>query len=194
MPVIYFIRHGETDWNAERRMQGRLEIPINATGQMQAARNGSLLRQHLADAAGFDFVSSPQLRTRQTMEIVRREMDLAPAAYRTDERLREIHKGDWQGHLWADLSKLYIAEMEAYNLDYWNVLPPGEGAESFAMMHARVCGWFDEVDRDTVVVSHGGPMRCLRRHLLGLDADTTSKLPVPQDQILCIEDGVLSWL
>jgi broad specificity phosphatase PhoE len=194
MPVIYFARHGETDWNAERRMQGQIEVPINANGRDQAARNGRILREHLGDAAGFDFVASPQLRTRQTMEIIRGEMGLDPAAYRTDDRLREIHKGDWQSHLWADLPALYVAEMALYQQDYWNVVPPGEGAESFAMLSDRVCAWFAGVRRDTVVVSHGGPMRCIRRHILGLDPEATSKLPVPQDQVLCIRDGALSWI
>jgi broad specificity phosphatase PhoE len=194
MPVIYFIRHGETDWNAERRMQGRLEVPINAKGERQAARNGQLLREHLGRADGFDFVASPQLRTRRTMEIVRREMGLDPADYRTDDRLREIHKGDWQSHLLADLPTLFPVEMAAYSRDHWNVVPPGEGAESLAMMHARVCAWLTSVTRDTVVVSHGGPMRCIRRHVLGLDAESTSRLPVPQDQVLCIRDGAVSWI
>jgi broad specificity phosphatase PhoE len=191
---IIFIRHGETDWNVERRMQGQLELPINANGQAQATRNGIALRERLGDAAGFDFVASPQLRTRQTMEIIRAEMGLSPGDYRTDGRLREIHKGDWQSHLWADLPTLYVAEMAAYDRDHWNVVPPGLGAESFAMLSDRVCAWFDAVTRDTVVVSHGGPMRCIRRYILGLDPEATSKLPVPQDQVLCIRDGALSWL
>ena len=195
MPVIYFVRHGETDWNAERRFQGQLEIPINGKGREQATRNGRMLREHLGEAATrFDFVASPQIRTRQTMEIIRREMDLDPAAYRTDDRLREIHAGDWQSHLWHDLPALFPAAMAAYERDYWNTVLPGEGAESYAMLHARVCAWLAEVERDTVVVSHGGPMRCIRRHALGLDDAATRGLRVPQDQVLRIADGALSWI
>ncbi len=193
MPLIYFIRHGETDWNVERRMQGQLDVPINANGRMQAARNGRMLRELIGDGAGFDFVASPQLRTRQTMEIVRREMGLDPSAYRTDPRLMEIHKGDWQSLLWPEMAGRFAEAMAAYDRDRWNYIPPGAGAESFAMLHARVCAWFTEVMGDTVVVSHGGPMRCLRRHLLSLGEDETHALRVPQDQILCIHDGDLSW-
>jgi broad specificity phosphatase PhoE len=193
MPVIYFIRHGETDWNVERRFQGQLDVPINANGQTQAARNGRMLRELIGDGAGFDFVASPQLRTRQTMEIVRTEMGLDPAAYRTDARLMEIHKGDWQGALWTETCERYPDQIAAYERDRWNVVPPGEGAESFADLHARVCAWLVGVAGDTVVVSHGGPMRCIRRHLLGLTEDETHALRVPQDQILCIQDGDLSW-
>jgi broad specificity phosphatase PhoE len=194
MPIIYFVRHGETDWNAERRFQGQLDIPINAKGREQAARNGRLLRERLGTADSFDFVASPQLRTRQTMEILRGEMGLDPAAYRTDDRLREIHKGNWQGHLWDELPGIFPEEMAAYDRDHWNCVPSGEGAESFAMMYARVCAWFAEVSRDSVVVSHGGPMRLLRRHILGLDEQATRGLPVPQDQVLFIQGRELSWL
>ena len=193
MPVIYFIRHGETDWNVERRMQGRLEVPINTNGRMQAARNGRVLRELIGDAGGFDFVASPQLRTRETMEIVRDEMGLDPAAYRTDDRLMEIHKGDWQSLLWPEICERFPNEVAAYNRDRWNVTPPGEGAENFAALYSRVIAWLDEVHRDTVVVSHGGPMRCIRRKLLRLSDDETHTLRVPQDQILCIQDGELSW-
>jgi probable phosphoglycerate mutase len=193
MTVIYFIRHGETDWNVEHRMQGQLDIPINARGEQQAARNGRILRELIGDGGGFDFVASPLIRTRRTMEIIRGEIGLDPTAYRTDDRLREIHKGDWQSHLWADLPTLFPAEWAAYDQDSWRVVPPGEGAESLAMMHDRVCAWFASVERDTVVVSHGGPMRCLRRHVLALDDVATSRLGVPQDQILCIRSNELSW-
>ena len=194
MPVIYFVRHGETDWNAEGRMQGQLEIPINANGRGQAARNGRILRELLGAAEGVDFVASPQLRTRQTMEIIRAEMGLDPAGYRTDPRLREIHKGAWQSFLWPEICDRFPDAVAIYHQDRWNYCPPGEGAESFAMLHARVCAWLGAVERDTVVVSHGGPMRCIRRHVLALDDAATDQLRAPQDLVLRIEGGALTWL
>jgi broad specificity phosphatase PhoE len=195
MPVIYFLRHGETDWNVEQRMQGQLEVPINANGRVQAARNGRVLRDLLGESAGrFDFVASPQLRTRQTMEIVRAGMGLDPAAYRTDDRLREIHKGDWQGFLWSEMSARFPEAFTAYERDRWNVRPPGEGAESYADLYARACAWLDAVARDTMVVSHGGPMRCIRRHVMELDDEATLLLTAPQDRVLRIENGELRWI
>ena len=194
MPLIYFIRHGETDWNVERRMQGQLEVPINANGRRQAARNGRMLREVIGDGAGFDFVASPQLRTRQTMEIILTEMGLDTAAYRTDVRLREFHKGDWQSLLWPEISERFPDAVAAYEQDRWKVIPPGKGAESFAALYARVCAWLTEVTSNTVVVSHGGPMRCIRKQLLDLDDATTLTLPVPQDMILLINGGTLEWI
>lgn len=95
--LIYVIRHGQTDWNAERRLQGQKNIPMNATGLEQARQNGIALAEILGDTVDeFDFVASPLQRTRETMEIMRTAMGLAPLAYRTDPRLVEISFGDWK--------------------------------------------------------------------------------------------------
>ncbi|MGH6644424.1 MAG: histidine phosphatase family protein, partial [Bradyrhizobium sp.] len=98
MPTIVFIRHGETDWNAEGRFQGQQDIPLNTRGRGQARRNGLILKERMPEAAAFDFVASPLERTRQTMEIVRAAMGLDPAAYRIDPILKEITFGEWEGH------------------------------------------------------------------------------------------------
>src|SRR5262245_42381695 len=101
---IYFVRHGETDWNLAQRYQGRRDIPLNATGRAQATRNGRVLAQALGHAAGqLDYVASPLVRATETMEIIRREIGLPPRGYRTDDRLREIGYGNWEGELWAEL-------------------------------------------------------------------------------------------
>ena len=74
--TIYFIRHGETEWNAEARYQGQADIPMNARGRAQANRNGESLRPLLPAIATADYVASPLPRARETMEIVRGVMGL----------------------------------------------------------------------------------------------------------------------
>ena len=189
MPLIYFLRHGQTDWNANKRFQGQLDVPLNDTGRGQATRNGRTLAQILTNASDFDFVSSPLSRASETMEIVRRELRLDPKAYRTDPRLREIHVGDWQGHWARD-----IASNPERNRDPWNFVHPGDGGESYALLSARTLAWFAEVDRDTIVTAHGGVMRCLRRHIEGLDEKAAFQLFTPQDQVMRIENGQITWL
>ena len=75
-PLLYYIRHGETDWNREGRLQGQHDIPINATGRSQARHCGGVLRELIErdriDPAGLDFVASPLGRARETMELVHR--------------------------------------------------------------------------------------------------------------------------
>ncbi|RYE75137.1 MAG: histidine phosphatase family protein, partial [Hyphomicrobiales bacterium] len=96
--LIYMIRHGQTDWNAEIRLQGQKDIPLNDTGRNQARGNGRALADILGtQAIAFDYVASPLGRTRETMELLRGAMGLAPEAYRTDDRLKEVSFGDWEG-------------------------------------------------------------------------------------------------
>ena len=80
-PTIYFVRHGQTDWNAEQRFQGQRDIPINANGRQQAAKNGQTLKELLNNPADFDYVSSPLGRACETMEIIRRALDLPCLLY-----------------------------------------------------------------------------------------------------------------
>ena len=102
-PIVYLIRHGQTDWNAEGRLQGQADTDINALGRSQADGNGRRLRELIAEPGAFDFVASPLRRTRETMERVRRSMGLPAEGYRTDARLKEVHFGDWQGSTFAEL-------------------------------------------------------------------------------------------
>ncbi|MDX2264395.1 MAG: histidine phosphatase family protein [Hyphomicrobiales bacterium] len=193
MPVIYFLRHGQTDWNASRRMQGQIDTPLNDVGRAQAARNGRALATLLGDAAAWDYVSSPLVRASETMEIVRETLGLPRLGYATDKRLMEIHFGDWQGELWENLGGSWSETVAQRLADPWNHVPPGEGAESNGMLSERVLAWLSQVSRDTVAVAHGGVMRVLRAHIEGLDVHTMIALHVPQDQVLRIDGGHLSW-
>ena len=191
--TLYFVRHGETDWNLAKRYQGQRDIPLNATGRAQAARNGRVLAQTLgADAATFDYVASPLARARETMQVVRRELKLAPGDYRTDERLKEIHYGHWEGLLWDDLPRLDPAGVAARTADTWGWQPVG--GESFQVLSSRVERWLAEISRNSVVVAHGGVSRALRGIALGLPTAEIPSLPVPQDQVLVVETGSMRWL
>lgn len=191
MPVIYFVRHGQTDWNAEHRIQGHIDIPINATGREQAARNGTVLKDLLPDPDRFDFVSSPLVRAAETMRIVRREMGLDPSDYRTDLRLREIHFGDWQGRISEEIIEAFPEDQKRREEDRWNFLYPGEGAESFAIFSRRVGEWLDGVTTDTIATAHGGVMRCLYHLVAKMDGREAATLHVVQDKIYRIADGAI---
>src|SRR3954447_1502056 len=101
VPTIYYIRHGETEWNAEGKLQGTRDIPLNDLGRKQAAKAGAILADLFANDgrtdASLQFVASPLTRARSTMELVRRALRLPPDDYALDDRLREIGYGDWEG-------------------------------------------------------------------------------------------------
>jgi probable phosphoglycerate mutase len=190
-PPLYFVRHGETDWNRDRRYQGQTDIPLNATGREQAARNGSVLAKLLGRGDGYDFVSSPLSRTAETMSIVRTAMGLEPHGFRTDPRLMEIHFGHWEGCVWDDLPDSDPENFRARLDDPWQWMP--RGGESYRLLNDRVAAALDELKEPVVMVAHGGVSRVLRGYLLGLRPDEIPRLEVPQDRVLVIEDGKARW-
>ena len=106
-PVIYYVRHGLTDWNVQHRLQGRRDVPLNALGHAQAVRCGEILHDlFLRDggkAEDLDYVSSPLIRARTTMEIMRSTLGLESTGYGVDTRLAEISFGEWEGLTYADV-------------------------------------------------------------------------------------------
>ncbi len=193
-PLCYIIRHGQTDWNAEGRLQGQADRDLTETGRSQATGNGVKLKNLVAEPAAFDFVSSPLLRTRHTMERVRTAMGLDPKAYRTEQRLMELNFGDWQGFTFAELEQETPGLRAQRDRDKWNYLPPGATAESYEMLECRVQSWLETVTKPTVCVAHGGVVRALF-HLLGAaDEDRAAYMDIPQDKILRMENDRLDWL
>ena len=190
--TIYFIRHGETDWNAQSRYQGQADVPMNETGRAQARRNGEALRALLPAIGGVRYVASPLLRARKTMEIVRSEMGLEPRDYALDERLKEIHYGHWQGIFAKDVPDIDAAGIAARSRDTFRWRP--KGGESYEDLMARSVDWLGSVTGDTVVAGHGGVSRVLRGHLYGLDLAIVPELPVPQDRVLVLRRDGMHWL
>ena len=193
-PLVYIVRHGQTDWNAEYRLQGQADTDLNATGRMQATRNGRFLAGLIDRPDAFDFVASPMRRTRETMERARIAMGLDPLGYRTEPRLVEVNFGDWQGFTMAELEVKRPGQTGRRAVDKWDFQPPGEGAESYEMLLQRVKPWFEALDRDTVCVTHGGVIRAFLRLANGISKSEAAALEIPQDRVLRLLNGKLEWL
>jgi probable phosphoglycerate mutase len=191
--TLYFLRHGETDWNAAQRYQGQTDIPLNDKGRGQAARNGRVLRDHLGERLHhLDYVASPLARASETMAIARGEMGLEPDVFRRDARLMEQHYGHWEGQLWGELPTTDPDGFAARAQDKWGWCP--RGGESYRMLSERIAGWLESVDRDTVVASHGAVSRALRGLVLGLAGPEVTELEVPQDRVLVLVRGSMEWV
>jgi broad specificity phosphatase PhoE len=161
--LLYYVRHGLTDWNIAGRLQGHRDTPLNQTGRAQALQCSDILRDLFAregcPAAHFDYVSSPLSRARETMEIMRAALGVAPADYRIEPRLTEISFGEWEGLTYAEVTARdpdVVAKREA---DKWQFLPPG--GENYRQVVHRVGAWYATLERDTVVCAHGGTGRAL---------------------------------
>jgi probable phosphoglycerate mutase len=162
-PTVYYLRHGETDWNVAGRLQGRRDVPLNARGREQATHCGGVLRDLFArdgrDPGSFAYVSSPLVRARQTMELARAAMGLSPDGYEVTDALAEIAFGDWEGSTIAQLHERDPQRIAQREHDKWHFLPPN--GESYEMVSRRMRAWYDTLDRDTVAAAHGGTARGL---------------------------------
>lgn len=176
MPPLYYIRHGETDWNLAGRLQGQRDIPVNARGRAQARQCGEILRDLLTrdaiDPAQLDFVSSPLGRARETMELIRAELELDSSAYQIDSRLAEVSFGQWEGFTMEELRQRWPDAAAERERDKWGFTPPD--AESYATMSLRVRDWYHALTRDTVAVAHGGVLRGL---MVQLDIASRAEAP-----------------
>lgn len=193
MPPIFFIRHGETDWNAEARLQGTRDVPLNDLGRVQAEEAGRKLRDLHPQPEDLLYVASPLARTRETMEIARTAIGLHPTTYRTDERLKELGFGAWEGYTWKEIRTRDAKRARAREADKWHFVPPG--GESYAMLRDRVRPFFETLDRErpAVIVSHGGVARCLLAHLCGIHTGEAPTMDIWQGRVLVIEDQRFSW-
>ena len=194
---LLFVRHGETSYNAENRLQGQRDIPLGPRGRDQASAVGRILRAKLGteidrlDAADA-FVSSPLLRTRETMELARAAMGLAPARYRLDPALKELTFGDWEGLTWPEVKERDSRGVAARRADKWGYAPP-EG-ESYAMLASRVSLWLDTLTENAFVVSHGGVARALMTLIAGVPGAVAADAPIVQGRALVFENGGYAWI
>ncbi|GAB4516140.1 MAG: histidine phosphatase family protein [Roseibium sp.] len=189
--LLVFVRHGQTDWNFEGRMQGQKDIPLNPTGEAQASGNGARLKDYFdkegIDPAALDFVASPLGRTRATMELLRGAMGLDPQEYSLEDQLKEITFGAWEGFTLEELADREQDRILQRRVDKWGFVSPG--GESYEMLAERIGVWLKTVDRPAVVVSHGGVFRVLRGLLEGRDRVSVPKLDVPQDKVFVWRNG-----
>jgi broad specificity phosphatase PhoE len=195
-PRLYFLRHGETDWNAIGRLQGRQDTPLNALGRDQSARAGRKLMKILAakgeNPKALEFQCSPLKRTRKTMEIVRAEMGLPREGGVLDDRLVEFTFGRWEGLTWPEVCAQDPELARARETDKWNFIPPG--GESYAQLAVRLRPWIEAQQAPSVVVSHGGVARVLMAMIGGLPSERAPMADIWQGRVLVFSDGRFDWI
>lgn len=167
MPRYLLIRHGESVWNGERRIQGNQDPPLSPRGRRQAELLARRLRAHLPSAAAV--YASPLRRATETAETVREAMGVPMF---TDPGLREMYLGKWEGMTVPEIQAAFPGTYEAWLAD--PLTHPAPGGERLEAFGKRVMDAFERVraaqpGRDVVLVSHGGPIKALLCHVLGLE-------------------------
>jgi len=184
---ILLVRHGETEWNLQRRVQGRFDSPLTERGVVQAHAIGELVRR-LPDAAVARIVASPLGRARRTAEIIAGHLG---ARLIIDDRLREISVGSWDGLTYRDIEMCSPGVFDGDGRHEWYFrAPDGDTYEAFT---ARIAEWLAEAAgaRLLIAVTHGIVSRVARGLYARLPRATALTLPVPQDKIFRLAGGAV---
>ncbi len=194
MPVLYYVRHGETDFNVEQRLQGRRDTLLNARGREQARDCGALLRdlfeRDCRPAQDLDYIASPLQRARETMEIMRSTLGLVPRAFGVDARLLEISYGEWEGLTLPEIEARMPDMLAERERDKWDFAPPG--GESYRALTARISEWYASLTRDTVVAAHGGGVRALMALLKLLPKEEATHAQIAQGVVYVFANGTMA--
>ena len=188
---LYMLRHGETAWNTERRMQGSKNSDLTARGRVQALAMGRTLKRELEREPGPTiFLRSPLGRTRETSDIISQELGLSASDWREDVRLAELSYGSWEGFSWAEIEIDHPTALADWRADPHGYCPPG--GETHAELRLRCETMLAEIaasNTRTVVVSHGVSGAVMRGLHLGLDARAMFVLEKPQDAFFRLHGG-----
>lgn len=195
---IYLLRHGETEWNVELRMQGGLDSPLTARGREQAVAMGrglaAALRRDRVAPAACDWIASPRGRARETALLVGEMLETdggPPASWREDARIAELRYGAWEGRTWHEVERELPGARSAWAADPLGFTPPD--GETHAELAARVRRFLDDLlaaPRPTVVVGHGVSGAVLRGLYLRLTPQQMFGLEKPQDAFFRLHGGV----
>lgn len=197
---LIFLRHGETDWNAEGRLQGQRDIPLNARGREQADQAGRKLARLLGPVGLKDpqigWCASPLSRATQTLQLAREAAGLGAGApnedFAIDARLKELTFGEWEGLTWPEVQARSPLAAQWREGDKWNFQPPG--GESYAMLAERLTPWIEALDRDSVVCAHGGVARVLMAVLAGMAPEQAALADIWQGRIMVFHRNRFDWI
>jgi broad specificity phosphatase PhoE len=182
MDVLFLVRHGETEWNRQRRLQGRMDSALTEDGRAHAKANGALLAR---EGVGHLLVS-PLGRARETAELIQAEVAVS---FAYEDRLVERHCGAWEGLTIDEIETRFPDQWAARNLDPFHHRPPG--GENLPDMLERIAPLADRIRelpmRSLAIVSHGISGRVLLTHFLGLAPAAANKVRQPNDLVYRLE-------
>lgn len=177
-PTLYLLRHGQTEWNAQGRLQGRLDSPLTELGRVQARRQAQLVARLDPDLPCW---CSTAGRAVETARIA-----LGSRPFRQDARLTEIDIGGYTGMTMAELRAADPDAFAGGELDWYDRTP---GGEDFAALRARVVAFLVELDRPAILVTHGITLRMIRAVAMDLPPARLAEMPVFQGALHKVSAG-----
>ena len=187
--MIYLVRHGQTEFNVIGRMQGALDSPLTEVGRDQARRLGALLANLIAGEDDWTIVASPQGRAQATAALICEAMGGA-LPLETDERLREISLGSWDGLTFEDIEAAHPGALDGLDRYGWHFNSPD--GETYEAITARLAAWLAEAQgsaRKLIVVSHGIAGLILRGLYGGQEREVAMRAGAPQDAVHRLHGG-----
>jgi broad specificity phosphatase PhoE len=184
MGTLYLMRHGETDYHAQKRVLGRIDAGLNQRGREQAR----LAAEFFIGVELAAVYSSPLLRCRETAQPV---AEMKGLDIETVEGLMEVDMGEWDGRL---LKELF--EQDSERVGMWMQSPSSvaiPGGEDFNTVRERVMGAAGEItsrhsdEESILIVSHGGPIRGIISEALRLDLDYMFRIQIDLTSISSIK-------
>ncbi len=190
---LFIARHGETVFNAAKRLQGdNLHTPLTRAGFAQADAMGAALAKVLGDRPDLTLWASDTGRALQTLAVITEHLGLDWHDARRDTRLTEIGMGCWGGRYYGDVT----AEVGPIVSQPEMLLTPAPDGETYPQIADRVTSWLaDHASEpgDRLIIMHGISSRVLRGVLLGLPAHPQFGAPIapglPQGSVVMIADG-----
>lgn len=185
--TIYLLRHGQTLFNAEQRLQGRCNSDLTELGLQQAEAMAMTLSSLLDAPQDWMLYSSPLGRARQTAHIISEHLSLSPEQLRLDERLMEVGLGEWEQQRAPDLQHQY-PQISQHVLDWYLQAP---GAESFEEAQQRLGSWLHDsnLPKQVIVVAHGLSGAILRGLYADLNYDAIWQQEIPQHAFFKLSHG-----
>lgn len=188
---IYFVRHGETAWNAEKRLQGQLDISLNAVGLAQAEAAACRLRGTPVTA----LYSSDLLRAQQTAARIANALGLEP---QLTPAIRERRYGFFEGLTYNEARISHPEQYYAFEMRRPDFALP-EGGESLQTLSARVAGFLGELavrhgGETVVLVTHGGVLDIVNRLVRGNPLEQPRDFLIPNAGISCITGNGSEWV
>jgi len=183
---IYFVRHGETEWNNSNRWQGRSDIPLSEKGREQAEKTGRFLKRVIPNTA--EIFTSDLIRARETAEIIGRYLCKSPIV---NPVLREADVGLWNGFGISEAFENFGNLIEYWRKDPWANIPDTEPLGAVQRRAVEFVRYLSSSypGKQVVVVSHALLIRTALCHAMGLSLENHYRLSIHNCSVSTIGVG-----